>query len=284
VRTALKLGLRVLSVVLPGVAAKIATRLWFRVAKPPVSQEAQQVLGRGARSELRVDDTAVVAWRWGTGPAVLLVHGWGGYAGQLHAFVEPLTRAGCQVVAFDAPSHGESGPSKWGARQATLFEFAEAMVAASRDATRIAGVIAHSGGCAAVAWALRTHGEWRPGRVVFIAPFGNPARYMDIFQRSLGFTNAVMDRFRANTERMFDFRWAEFAVPRAAQVVKTPPVLVIHDRDDRETMWQDGADIAASWPDATLHTTTGLGHNRILRDAATVDLAVRFVTQASLPT
>jgi hypothetical protein len=40
----------------------------------------------------------------------------------------------------------------------------------------------------------------------------------------------------------------------------------------------DGAAIAARWPRATLQITTGLGHNRILRDAATVDTVVRFIS------
>ena len=53
--------------------------------------------------------------------------------------------------------------------------------------------------------------------------------------------------------------------------MKTPPLLVVHDKDDRETAWQDGADIASRWPHAELHTTTGLGHVRILRDSAVVE-------------
>lgn len=114
-------------------------------------------------------------------------------------------------------------------------------------------------------------------RVVFVAPLGSPARYMDVFQRMLGLSDAAMRRFRQNTERQFGFRWIDFEVPAMVDRMKTPPpLLVIHDRDDRETAWQDGADITARWPQAKLHTTTGLGHNRILRDAS-VELAVGFV-------
>ena len=64
--------------------------------------------------------------------------------------------------------------------------------------------------------------------------------------------------------------------------VKTPPLLVIHDRDDHETSWQDGVDIASRWPIATLQTTTGLGHNRILRDSAVVESVTRFVSAGQL--
>ena len=39
-----------------------------------------------------------------------------------------------------------------------------------------------------------------------------------------------------------------------------------------------GRAIAEAWPGARLHTTTGLGHRRILRDAATVAMVSDFLT------
>jgi hypothetical protein len=43
-------------------------------------------------------------------------------------------------------------------------------------------------------------------------------------------------------------------------------LLVVHDRDDGEVAWRDGAAIAAAWPGARLVTSAGLGHRRVLRD------------------
>ena len=83
--------------------------------------------------------------------------------------------------------------------------------------------------------------------------------------------------FKADTEAKIGFKWADFEVPDVAARVATPPLLVIHDKNDRETSWQDGADIAARWPNARLETTTGLGHNRILRDTTIVASAAELV-------
>jgi len=281
VQALLRLFLRLLSVVAPGRAAAIGGRLWFAIPRPRINDGAIGFLRTGERFDVDVGGTRVAAWRWGerNGPLVLLMHGWGGYGAQLRSFVEPLTRAGHQVLTFDAASHGASGPSQLGPRHATLFDFANAMLALSRDTREIAGVIAHSGGCAAAAWALVTHPAWPVRRMVFIAPFGGAARYMKIFQETLGLSDAAMQRFRETTERQFRFRWADFEVPAMAARVKTPPLLVIHDRDDRETAWSDGAEIAAAWREASLETTTGLGHHRILREPAVVESAVRFLTQ-----
>lgn len=277
-----RLGFRLLSAVAPRRAATIGARLWFAVPRPPISEDARRFLATGQPFETSVGGTPVAGWKWGSGEPVLLMHGWGGYAAQLQAFVEPLVRAGFQAVALDAPSHGMSGPSQLGPKHATLFDFSNAMLAASRQMPAIAGVIAHSGGCAAAAWALRQHPAWPVRHMVFIAPFGSPARYMKVFQRTVGLSDRAMRRFRADTERQFRFQWKDFEVVAIADAVKTPPLLVIHDKEDRETAWQDGADIAARWPSATLQATTGLGHNRILRDASVVESVVRFLAGATM--
>src|SRR5262249_8203174 len=97
---------------------------------------------RGAAGDLAV-------WHWGSGARVLLVHGWGGHAGRLSAFVAPLLEAGFGVVAFDAPAHGISEGSF-----ASLPDFI-------RSVELVAGVVApvalvgHSMGAAACALAVR---------------------------------------------------------------------------------------------------------------------------------
>src|SRR5262245_31825611 len=50
----------------------------------------------------------LVAWRWGQGPAVLLVHGFEGNRAQFAAIIEVLVARGFAAVALDVPGHGES--------------------------------------------------------------------------------------------------------------------------------------------------------------------------------
>jgi pimeloyl-ACP methyl ester carboxylesterase len=56
-------------------------------------------------------------------------------------------------------------------------------------------------------------------------------------------------------------------------------LLVVHDENDREVPIACGEAIARAWPGAELVRTRGLGHQRILRDAATLKRVVRFVAQ-----
>jgi pimeloyl-ACP methyl ester carboxylesterase len=274
----MRLGFRALVAVSPGLAARLATQLWFRPPRPRIHPVSREFMKTGNRSTMLVRGRPIATWTWGTGPAVLLVHGWGGYGGQMQAFVVPLVRAGYQAIVFDAPAHGASGPSQLGQRRTTLFDFAYAVDAIGSDRNGLAGIIAHSGGCTAVALALLT-AEWQAQSLAFIAPMASPSAYRTIFHRALGLPENVERRFTELTSRRFDFRWEDLEVPGMAARMKTPPLLVVHDRNDMETSWAEGAAIAEAWPQSLMQTTEGLGHRRVLRDQTVVEAVTSFVTR-----
>lgn len=278
---AIRAGFRALSAVSPALAARVAGKLWFRIPKPRVGETARAFFATGDRFQVTVNGRPVTAWRWGSGPAVLCVHGWGGHGAQFQAIVTAAIDRGLAAITFDAPSHGDSAPGALGARYSTLFEFADALRVIAGRTDRLVGVVAHSGGCAAVAWALASDATLRIPRLAFIAPFARPLAYMQLFQRTLGLSDAAVERFKRSTEQRFGFRWTDLEVPEMARRMHPPPTLVVHDREDRETRWQDGADIAAAWPGAELRSTTGLGHNRILRDPDVVRAIVEFLDAAA---
>ena len=274
--TGMRLGFRALSLVAPEAAARLAAQLWFRPPRPRIRPELRAFMATGKRSSIEVNGRPVALWTWGSGPPVVLMHGWGGFGAQMQPFVEPFTRAGHQVLIFDAPAHGASGPSQLGSRRSTLFDFADVLHTLGRMHGELAGVIAHSGGGTAAAWSLLT-AEWRTPAMVLIAPMASPIAYKNMFHSALGLSAKVLDRFDRYTEARFGFRWEELEVPEMASRMTPPPVLVVHDREDVETSWNEGAAIADTWPGASLHTTTGLGHRRVLRDPGVVEAVVDFV-------
>ncbi|HXV93792.1 MAG TPA: alpha/beta fold hydrolase [Pseudonocardia sp.] len=262
----------------PGIGARHATRLWFTVPRPgPV----EPVPG-GRAFTVTVDGRRVAGRTWGddTGPAVLLVHGWGGRGDQFGALVAPLVAAGHRVLAFDAPGHGGSAPGRWGPRQATIPEFTAAIEAVVAEHGRPHAVVAHSLGAAAVGLALR--GGLRPDALVLVSPLADAWRYLDGFAAVVGFGPRVRARVERRIVARVGLPWGAFdlrTVPRSAPV---PPLLVVHDRRDREVAFRDGEEIAAAWPAAELIPTAGLGHRRILREPGVVDAIAGFVT-ASRP-
>jgi hypothetical protein len=114
---AVRAGFQVVGRLAPAVAGDLALRLFATPPRPDPrrggaggagAEAAAAIWNEAAPFSVAVRGQPVRAWRWGSGPAVLLVHGWGGRARQLAAFVSPLVHAGFSVVALDAPRAGAS--------------------------------------------------------------------------------------------------------------------------------------------------------------------------------
>ncbi|MDE0854357.1 MAG: hypothetical protein OSA97_08035, partial [Nevskia sp.] len=82
----------------PGLAAGLAQRLFFTPPRAPLREAERLILEGGRRFRIEADGRPLVGWRWGEGPVALLVHGWGGHAGQMTELVAPLVGAGFEVV------------------------------------------------------------------------------------------------------------------------------------------------------------------------------------------
>jgi pimeloyl-ACP methyl ester carboxylesterase len=252
----------------------VAHRLWFTPPNPPRPAATRRLLTRATALRLEVAGRQVAAWRFGAGPTVALVHGWGGHAGQLGDFIEPLVAAGFQVAAFDAPGHGESGGSPMGFRQSSFLDFAAVVQALVARLGPLAGLVGHSGGAGAAGVLLRR--GVRPARVVLVAPLVHPWSYVPGFARALGLDDRVVALFRGEVERRLAVRWEELDLTSAAVRAVAPPTLVVHDAEDREVPHAEGASLVGAWP-ARLLTTSGLGHYRVLRDPSVISEAVRFL-------
>src|SRR5215212_7536071 len=83
-------------------------RAFFSPSKYEVRTIDQSIIGRGNNFRIPFEGGELAVTTWGEGPAVLLMHGWGGARAQMTGFVEPLLGAGYRVVAYDQPAHGES--------------------------------------------------------------------------------------------------------------------------------------------------------------------------------
>ncbi|HZU53512.1 MAG TPA: alpha/beta fold hydrolase, partial [Holophagaceae bacterium] len=206
---------------------------------------------------------------WGEGPRVVLLHGWEGRGSQLHAFVQPLVGAGFSVLALDAPGHGRSE-----GRTSGPLDFAQALEALAREAGPFHAVVAHSLGSVATAFALEE--GLRVSRIVLISPPATPSRFYTGLLGMLGFPERefqpALDAFAAR----IGFAWERVDLKTLATRMRIP-MLLIHDRGDRETPFEEGAAVAQAWPGAELMSTEGLGHRRILKDEAVVAKAVAFL-------
>jgi pimeloyl-ACP methyl ester carboxylesterase len=262
-------GNRVLSAVAPSLAAGLAERLFLTPPRPRRPTSEVSLLATARARPLFVGTRHIELWLWGTGPSVLLVHGWGGRGTQLGPFVEPLVARGFSVVTFDAPGHGASGSGV-----VTIPEMVAATRAAAASRGPLAGLIAHSVGATVAARAL--YEGLDAGAAVFIGPAADLVGPAGRFTAALGFSRDVGARMHARIAARTGQPWSAFDVQELGPSLRTP-LLVIHDHGDAEVPWQHGRVVTRAWPGASLLLTDGLGHRRILRDPDVVAAAVAFL-------
>ncbi len=256
----------------PDLAARWAVRLWCTMPSTGGRRRDERTSAGEVTRVPVPGGRTVVAEAWGAGEVVYLLHGWGGWRGQLGGFVAPLVAAGHRVVALDAPSHGESEPGALGPRRSTAIEFADALTAVADRYGPASGVVAHSLGCTAAALAIA---EGMPsGRLVLVAPNADVLTKTATMADHLGYTDRTRTRFDDRLARLAGRPLADFDLTGMHGLPRT---LVVHDRADKEVPYADGARLADAWPSARLETTDGLGHQRILRDPAVIEHVVRFL-------
>src|SRR5262245_12337611 len=91
-----------------GIVKKVY-QAFFGPSRYETKPSEREILERGNNYRLRYEGGELaVTTRGSNGPAVLLMHGWGGSRAQMTGFVDPLLFAGYRVVAYDQPAHGDS--------------------------------------------------------------------------------------------------------------------------------------------------------------------------------
>jgi predicted alpha/beta hydrolase family esterase len=271
--TILRGGLRVLGKAAPSVASRVAETLFTTPRRYSTPDREREAMKDATPFAIPFEGMNIRAWRWGSGPIVLLAHGWEGRGSQMSPFAAPIVAGGMSVVTYDGPAHGRSSGSR-----TTLPQFAAALRTVADFVGPVEAIIAHSFGCAATTLAI--HDGLHVERVVFVAPPVDPGTYTRRFGEFFGLDDRIVEGMKARIERRFHRKWTDFSVAKMAANM-TAPLLVIHDRDDDEIHLHEAEKIVGCWPASELVVTEGLGHRRILRDESVTRTAADFVTRAS---
>ncbi|MDI3381743.1 alpha/beta fold hydrolase [Xenophilus aerolatus] len=277
---ALRLGLGATQRLWPALGVRIAARV-FGTPLPPAWLQRRHTPGAHWQHRLQPFEQgrlglyhAMADALPADAPTVLLVHGWGGHAGQMLPLAAALAARGLRSVLLEMPAHGRSGG---GTSNLAQFTRAIGYVAARHRHDTGAGfhaVVAHSLGANALAQAAS---QGLPAqRLVLLAPPASPVDYTRYFAQVFGLrerTRAAMQRLIESREGIVMPQFEPAAVGRRI----AQPTLVVHDRTDRVNAFADGEAFRDAIPGARLVATDGWGHRRILKEAAVLEAVAAFV-------
>jgi pimeloyl-ACP methyl ester carboxylesterase len=298
---------RALERVAPAIGARIAWKLWTTPSEPSaVAVARSREGGMGEVRTIRIElpdwtgrrpnrrdgspkpplSVAVTVELLGPadGPLVYLLHGWGGWRGQFAPIGRRLAAVGYRAVLIDAPNHGESGPGAFGPNTTLLPELSRTLEAVIRELGPAYAVVGHSLGAACSATALLDGAKAE--KAVFIAPPINPIDFTRALAKMLGFGERTRTRMVRIGERRSGVGLANLALPARladggdrVNRAGLPPALLVHDAGDEVVPIAVGRLLAKSWPGARIVETSGLGHNKILRDEAVIAAVAEFIEQ-----
>ena len=264
----LRLKFKLLGVLAPELAFRASWRVFTTPRRLPRRPWEAAALAGARRSEVPVESGRVVAYEWNPTGArtVLLVHGWEHRASFWGALARELVKAGYRVVALDGPAHGDSA-----GQRATLISFAGAVQAVVDTLGCVHGVVAHSFGAACTAGVpvrFNAAAGGRLPRLVLMSAPSSTRRVAERFASLLQLPDRVVARMGEFIQQQYGRSAESFSLLASGRHLPVDRALLLHDRDDAHVPFTDAEEIAAHWPALILEPTTGLGHNRILRDPA----------------
>lgn len=265
-------GFKILGRIAPSLAERMALRLFLTPPRHGIPKWQQYYVGRAKQSTISVGNKTIKLYQWGAGPAILLVHAWGGRGSQLSAFVDPLVNAGYSVMALDGPAHGNSS-----GKQTDMFEFAAAVHAAANVAHPLHAIIAHSFGAACTLLSLREHRFATPKLILI----GCPATAIGVtedFAEKLSISKQIVDGMRKQLEKKYKNRW-KWEDLSLVEMIKdtTIPTLIVHDSEDHEISYSQALELKNAGDTSGLFTTKGHGHRRILRAPEVIEKCLKFI-------
>ena len=276
----LGLGLNIASRLHMNWAAEILKGFFFTVFKTPIKpwitsfwQEADSEI------DIQVNNQSIAVRLWGEGPLVVMMHGWSGSGVQFRKLIPGLVAAGYRVAAFDAPAHG-SNPGK----QTHLLEFADTLLGIQQQIGPVHTLMAHSfGGMASI---MASHHGLKVEQMVLFAPHLDVNEihqsYSDLLNLNPDLSKRFHEKIGARMAEIigFDDVW-DFFTPQNLLKDRDFGGLLIFDSEDEEIPLSQFKTVERYWEGSVVIETQGLGHHRILKDAAVIKNVLEFMTRAA---
>jgi pimeloyl-ACP methyl ester carboxylesterase len=239
---------------------KAAARKAFLVFCTPrggrIKEVQKDFLEVARDKKITISDTIKVqTYLWqGSGPTILLIHGWESNTHRWYKLIEALQKESYNIIAFDAPAHGNST-----GKILNVPLYTQCVQAVSMHYQPEAH-IGHSIGGLTTVYHYYKHQPEHLKKLIILGAASELAVIMKDYQGLLGMKNGVMRALDSLIKERFGFTIEEFSGFSFAQKIDIPG-LIIHDKYDQITPVAASRGIHKNWKNSTYIETTGLGHS-----------------------
>jgi pimeloyl-ACP methyl ester carboxylesterase len=248
-------------------------RAFFGPSRYVIKSAEREVIEWGNNYRIPFEGGELAVTTWGSeGPAVLLMHGWGGSRAQMTGFVDSLLFGGYRVVAYDQPAHGESD-----GKLTNLLEIAPTLDLILQKEGPFHAIIAHSFGTLITSYALVERNFPPPARLVYFGAFNRLMDSLPRFQILAQLPDEVIEGLRRMIYENFGRERLHAITNEALAPQIDVPALLFHDVADEVTPVEDSRTIARAWQRARLIEIQGLNHRGALQDKSIHEQVVKFL-------
>lgn len=273
----LRLKFRVLSAVSSEWAFRAAWEVFTTPRRLPLKAWEAKALAGATQHWAKAESGRVAYYEWNPGGArtVLLVHGWEHRSSFWGHMADGLAKVGFRVVALDGPAHGLSD-----GKRATLVSFAGAVQAVADAIGPVHATVAHSFGGACTAGVPVRFNQAAGGQLSRLVLMSVPSSTRNVaarFAELLHLPPSVVQRMGRFIQEQFGRSAESFSLLETGRQLPVQRALLLHDHLDPNVPFAEAEEIAHHWPALEFRPTTGLGHNRIMRDHNVIQQVVAFL-------
>lgn len=272
----IKTRIRLLSIFSKHKAARYALEIFATPISKSI-KKAPPVFDSAEKLSLVVDNNTIIGYRFNHTEGikkrkVLILHGFESTVKNFDRYISPLIIKGYEVLAFDAPAHGDSSGN-----QITLPLYIKTIETIDSELGPIQSFIAHSFGGLAITHYIEKIKHTADTRIALIAPATETTTAIDSFCQLLGINNKVKEEFNRLITEITGAPPSDFSIRRAAHHILAK-ICWFHDNGDEVTPVNDVLKVKEdNHPNIEFHFTNGLGHRRIYREDKVIKKITDFV-------
>ncbi|MBP2832173.1 alpha/beta fold hydrolase [Aquimarina sp. U1-2] len=239
----------------PKKAVHKAYILFCTPQKGKILPEQEDFLEAAEDERILINTAKIQTYRWpAMGETILLVHGWESNTYRWKTLIPKLHKQGYNIIAFDAPAHGNSSGN---ILNVPLYTTCLQKII---ELYRPNHLIGHSVGGMTAIFHQYSYPNQEIQKMVVLAPPSEVSRISKEYQHVLKLSSKFMKALNQYFKNKHNYYFEEFSIAGFAKKIENTGLL-IHDKYDDIAPYHEAKTIAERWNNAKFVTTEHYGHS-----------------------